>query len=97
MQEFKTFNDYRLPIMTSMERLQMDFGSYGTVLQYGEYAIVTDVNYKGWYIAAIYEFVENPGEDGFSAIECRINLVKVADETFVDGGHALEWAIKNCK
>ena len=95
MQEFRHFNDYRLPITTSMERLQMDFGGYGNVLQFGEFALVTDVNYKGQYIAAVYEFVETPGEE-FSSIECRLNLINFADETFEDGGHAIEWALKNC-
>ena len=96
MQEFRHFNDYRLPITTSIEHLQMDFGGYGNVLQYGEFAIVTDVNYKGRYIAAVYEFVDTPDKE-FSAIECRLNLIKTATETFDDGGHAIEWAIKNCK
>lgn len=96
MTEFKTKNSYRLPITTSMERLQMDFGGYGNVLQFGEYAVVTDVNYKGQYIAAVYEFVDTPGKE-FSAIECRLNLINFADEIFEDGGHAIAWAMRNCK
>ncbi len=96
MNEFKTFNDYRLPITTSIESLEMDFGGYGNVLQYGEFAIATDVNYKGRFIAAIYEFVETPNEE-LSDVECKLNLIKTATETFEDGGHAIEWAIKNCK
>ena len=34
-----------------------------------------------------------PEETGLGEIECRLNLVEVADETFKDGGHAMQWAI----
>ena len=51
------------------------------------------VNWRGQYEAAIYEFIETPEETGLGAIECRLNLVEIADETFKDGGHAMQWAI----
>ena len=38
--------------------------------------------------------VADPEED-FSAEECRLELLKVAKQTFVDAGHAIEWCIKN--
>ncbi|MFR8177632.1 MAG: hypothetical protein ACLVB5_11410 [Christensenellales bacterium] len=42
----------------------------------------------------VYGFVDDP-EEGFSAEECRLELLKVAKQTFVDAGHAIEWCIKN--
>ncbi|GFI66305.1 hypothetical protein IMSAG185_01920 [Lachnospiraceae bacterium] len=35
----------------------------------------------------------NAGGNGLGEIECRIHLVEIADETFKDGGHAMQWAI----
>ena len=43
---------------------------------------------------AVYRFVEDP-EEGWSPIECRLELLKISDETYTDAGHAIEWCIKN--
>ena len=43
---------------------------------------------------AVYGFVEDP-EEGWSPIECRLELLKISDETYTDAGHAIEWCIKN--
>ena len=79
---------------TTIEHLQDQIPScYGGALTFGEKVLVTMVNWRGQYEAAIYEFIETPEETGLGAIECRINLVEVADEIFKDGGHAMQWAI----
>ena len=62
---------------------------YGGALTFGEKVLVAMVNWRGQYEAAIYEFIETPEETGLGEIECRINLVEIADETFKDGGHAI--------
>ena len=50
-------------------------------------------NWRGQYEAAIYEFIETPEETGLGAIECRLNLTEIADGTFTDGGHAMQWLV----
>ena len=79
---------------TTIEHLQDKIPCcYGGALTFGEKVLVTMMNWRGQYEAAIYEFIETPDETGLGAIECRINLVEVADEIFKDGGHAMQWAI----
>ncbi len=79
---------------TTIEHLQDKIPScYGAAVTFGEEVLVKIVNWKGQYEAAIYEFIETPDETGLWQIECRIILVEIADETFADGGHAIEWAI----
>ncbi len=79
---------------TTIEHLQDKIPCcYGGALTFGEKVLVTMVNWRGQYEAAIYEFIETPEETGLGAIECRLNLVEIADETFPDGGHAMQWAI----
>ena len=98
MEEFTLVNNYRIPNISTIENLEMYLGvGYGHVIQFGQYAIATDVSYRGNYFAAIYEMVETPEETGLSAIECRIQLIKTAKETFEDAGHAIQWGLKNCK
>ena len=79
---------------TTIEHLQDKIPCcYGGALTFGEKVLVAMVNWRGQYEAAIYEFIETPEETGLGAIECRINLMEVADEIFKDGGHAMQWAI----
>ncbi len=83
---------------TTIEHLQDKIPCcYGGALTFGEKVLVTMVNWRGQYEAAIYEFIETPEETGLGAIECRLNLVEVADETFGDGGHAMQWAISRAQ
>ena len=51
-------------------------------------------NWNGMLEGAVYGFVEDP-EEGWSPIECRLELLKMSDETYTDAGHAIEWCIKN--
>lgn len=52
------------------------------------------MNWNGMLEGAVYGFVEDP-EEGWSPIECRLELLKISDETYTDAGHAIEWCIKN--
>lgn len=87
---------YNFPEITSMENLQLKVSSYGAVLKYGDKVLVTDIAWKG-FAAAVYEFVEGPEEDGLADIECRLNLLEMADEVFEDGGHAIAWCMEKAK
>lgn len=79
---------------TMIEKLQLKVSpSYGAVLQYGDKVFVTDISWKGGFIAEIYEFVETPEETGLGDIECRLHLTHKADESFEDNGHAVAWCL----
>ena len=80
---------------TTIEHLQEKIPScYGAAVTFGEKVLVAMVNWRGQYEAATYEFVETPEETGLWDIECRLNLLEIADETFRDSGHAMAWALK---
>ena len=51
-------------------------------------------HWNGMLEGAVYGFVEDP-EEGWSPIECRLELLKISEETYTDAGHAIEWCIKN--
>ena len=57
-------------------------------------ATLAQMNWNGMLEGAVYGFVEDP-EEGWSPIECRLELLKISDETYTDAGHAIEWCIKN--
>lgn len=81
------------PQVTTIEKLyDLLPCCYGAVLTYGDKVLVSMMNYKGEYEAAVYEFIDSIDE-GFTEIECRLNLCEVADETFKDGGHGIAWAM----
>lgn len=83
---------------TTIEHLQDQIPScYGAAVTFGEKVLVTMVNWRGQYEAAIYKFIETPEETGLGQIECRISLMEIADGTFADGGHALAWALEAAK
>ena len=85
---------YRLPNTSTMENLSMRItAGEGAVLKFGEKVLVTDIAWRG-HIAAVYEFIEDPEETGLGYIECRLNLIAMADQTFEDGGHAMAWALQ---
>ena len=79
---------------TTIEKLQMKVSAtYGSVLKFGDNVLVTDAHYKGGFTADIYEFVETPEETGLVDIECRLNHISHADQTFPDNGHAIAWCM----
>lgn len=67
---------------------------YDSIMQFGDRVLVAKMNWKGRVEAAVYGFAEDPKE-GLSPIECRLELLKVSDETYEDAGHAIEWCIQN--
>ena len=77
---------------TSHYRLPNTAGE-GAVLRFGDKVIVTDHAWGG-FVAGIYEFIEDEKETGFSYVECRLNLIAMAEELFPDGGHAVQWALE---
>ncbi len=84
---------YRLPTTSTMENLSMAVcAGEGAVLRFGDKVIVTDHAWSG-FVAGIYEFIEDEKETGFSYVECRLNLIAMAEELFPDGGHAVQWAL----
>ena len=80
---------------TTMEKLQCNVSaSFGAVLKYGDKVFVTDLNWRGGYVAEIWEFIETPEETGLADCECRIELVKTSENSFEDNGHAIGWCIQ---
>nr|DAR31392.1 MAG TPA: Nucleotide modification associated domain 4 [Caudoviricetes sp.] len=67
---------------------------HDSMMRFGDRVLIAQMNWQGETEAAVYGFVDDPEED-FSAEECRLELLKVARQTFADAGHAIEWCIKN--
>lgn len=83
---------------TTMEKLSLAVSpSYGAVLEYGDKVFVTDCGHPDGFTAEIYEFIDNPEETGLDAYECRLDLIKKAEQRFEDNGHAIEWCLKQKK
>lgn len=66
---------------------------YDSIMQFGDRVLVAQMNWNGMLEGAVYGFVEDP-EEGWSPMECRLELLKISDETYTDAGHAIEWCIK---
>lgn len=78
------------PKETTTERLQLAVsGSYGAVVKYGSFVLVTDAHWKAGYTAAVYQFIIS----GAQTIEDPVILVEEAPKRFEDNGHALEWCM----
>lgn len=86
------------PVTTTMEKLTGWFSpGYSAVLKYDEKVIAVQMNWKGGFEAAIYEFIETPEETGLGDIECRLNLVEILDKVYKDNGHAVAKALTKVK
>lgn len=84
------------PEMTTIEKLAGSMDTcYDALLRYSGKILAAKMNWKGQYEAAAYEFVDSTDE--FAEIECRLNLLEVADTTFKDSGSAMEWCMKKVK
>ena len=83
--------EYRLPLKSTQEGLECD---WETVLRYGDRILLAGHWYnpdgKSW-IAAVYEFLD----DNETSDEDFIGIREVAEERFMDNGHAIAWAIQN--
>ena len=80
------------PQVVDIENSLKEF--YDSIMQFGDRVLVAQMNWNGMLEGAVYGFVEDP-EEGWSPIECRLELLKISDETYTDAGHAIEWCIKN--
>lgn len=83
---------YRLPEATTPENLEMKLmNNLGTILTFGDRILAAgyfyDPNGRSYY-GAVYRFTT---ED--HTCEGDIKLVSVSDETFIDNGHAMAWAM----
>lgn len=85
------FPENNISIESFYERLRP---CYDSIMQFGDRVLVAKTNWKGGVEAAVYGFAEAPKE-GLSPIECRLELLKISDETYTDAGHAIEWCIRN--
>ena len=87
---------YRLEKTTTPENLELRFmGDRGHVVTFGEYVLVTGYYYNpghNSYYAAVYKFATAKHN-----CEGRVDLITVSEETFVDDGHALMWAMSQAK
>lgn len=94
--DYTEHRGYRFTNTTTLENIgsQMDV-CYDSLLKIGEKVAFAPMNYKGESLAAIYEFIETPEETGLGDIECRLNLIKVSEESFKDSGSAVTWALAN--
>lgn len=85
------FPENNISIESFYERLRP---CYDSIMQFGDRVLVAQMNWNGMLEGAVYGFVEDP-EEGWSPIECRLELLKISDETYTDAGHAIEWCIKS--
>ena len=83
---------YRLPETTTPENLEMKLmNNLGTILTFGDHILAAgyfyDPNGRSYY-GAVYRFTT-----GDHTCEGDIKLVGISDETFIDNGHAIAWAM----
>lgn len=52
---------------------------YDCMMRFGDRVLIAQMNWQGGTEAAVYGFVDDPGE-WFSADECRLELLKVASK-----------------
>lgn len=83
------------PQTTSIESLAGNLDPcYSAILTLDDRVLVANMNWKGQYEAAVYEFIKTPKETGLGSIECRLNLIGISDKTYKDSGHAVAWCMK---
>ena len=84
---------YRLQRVTTPENLEMKMmHNGGVVITFGERFLIAGYYYQpngDCYYAAIYRFTTAD-----HTIEGKVELVKISDDSFIDNGHAIAWAMK---
>lgn len=65
----------------------------GAALKYGDYVFAVSDTYTG-YEAAVYKFTGSAEDGDKDFWECELKLQAAAPEPFPDGGHAVEWCLK---
>ena len=83
---------YRLQRLTTPEDLEMKMmHNGGVVITFGDRILIAGYYYHpdgNCYYAAIYRFTTAD-----HTIEGKVELVKISDESFIDNGHAIAWAM----
>ena len=80
----------------TMESLQMRFFANGSITQFNEYVLVTSMGWPG-FTAEIYKVANPQDYKEKDILEKELKLVKKAEDTFEDGGHALQWCFETLK
>ena len=84
---------YRLQRVTTPEDLEMKMMyNGGVVITFGDRILIAGYYYRpdgNCYYAAIYRFTTAD-----HTIEGKVQLVKISDDSFIDNGHAIAWAMK---
>ena len=76
---------------TTMEMLRKHVSPVnGIVMRYGNRVFVSDVVPEGGFCAYVYRFTGKPKPNGQDH-EQRLSLEAVAETSFPDSGHAIEW------
>ena len=83
---------YRLQRITTSEELEMKMmHNDGVVITFGDRILIAGYYYRpdgNCYYAAIYRFTTAD-----HTIEGKVELVKISDDSFIDNGHAIAWAM----
>lgn len=82
--------------ITTMEQVQGALTA-GAVLQYGPLVFATDISEMGGFEAKIFELTEFPEETGTEVEQCRISLQEKSQQSFSDGGRAIQWCLDRAK
>ena len=84
---------YRLQRVTTPEELEMKMmHNGGVVITFGDRILIAGYYYQPngeCYYAAIYRFTTVN-----HTIEGKVELMKISEESFIDNGHAIAWAMK---
>ena len=76
---------------TTMEMLRKHVSPVnGIVMRYGDRVFVSDLVPEGGFCAYVYRFTGKPKPNG-QEHEQRLSLEAVAEASFPDSGHAIEW------
>ena len=76
---------------TTMEMLRKHVSPVnGIVMRYGDRVFVSDLVPEGGFCAYVYRFTGKPKPNGQDH-EQRLSLEAVAETSFPDSGHAIEW------
>ena len=84
---------YRLQRVITPEELEMKMMyNGGVVITFGDRILIAGYYYNPngrCYYGATYRFTTAD-----HTIEGKVELVKISDESFIDNGHAIAWAMK---
>ncbi len=83
---------------TTMEKLQMKVSAtYGSVLKFWGLCPGYGRLLQGQVYSRHLRVCGNAGRDGLGDIECRLNHIGSAEQTFPDNGHAIKWCMEQAQ